>query len=334
VTSHPRPRRLRTLLAAVGAALAATLVLAGCSGGTTSSSASASSDGAFPVSVQTAFGTTTIKSQPKRVVALGWGDAETALELGVQPVGASDWLGFGGEGVGPWLKGAYTKAPKIIGTLNPSYEQILKLRPDLILDVRSSGDQSRYDKLSKIAPTVAIPKDGKNYLTTTKEQVTMIAKALGKESKGSALLSKLSDAYAAARKAHPEFQGKTAVIGSYTSEGFGAYASGDSRETFMKNLGFTQSAAVDKAAGSNFAVSLSEENLDLLNADLTVILPIYVPASKAEADPLFQKVPSVEKGHAIVIDNTDIGNAFSMGTPAAIEWTLKRLPSQFAAKLG
>jgi iron complex transport system substrate-binding protein len=327
--------RFKTIIAAVGAALAATLVLAGCSAGSTTSSSTATSDGgAFPVSVQTAFGTTTIKSQPKRVVALGWGDAETALELGVQPVGASDWLAFGGDGVGPWLKGAYTKAPKIIGTLNPSYEQILKLKPDLILDVRSSGDQSRYDKLSKIAPTVGIPKDGKNYLATTKEQVTMIAKALGKESQGTAILNKLSDAYAAARKANPEFQGKTAVIGSYTSEGFGAYASGDSRETFMKNLGFTQSAAVDKAAGDNFAVSLSEENLDLLNADLTVILPIYVAASKAEADPLFQKVPSVANGHSIVIDNQDIGNAFSMGTPAAIEWTLKRLPSQFAAKLG
>jgi iron complex transport system substrate-binding protein len=38
-------------------------------------------------------------------VALGWSDAETALALGVQPVGASDWLAFGGEGVGPWAEG-------------------------------------------------------------------------------------------------------------------------------------------------------------------------------------------------------------------------------------
>ncbi|ROS78364.1 iron complex transport system substrate-binding protein [Curtobacterium sp. PhB130] len=330
-------QRFRRVLAAAGAVVAASLVLAGCSSGssTTSPEASSSSaDGQFPVSITTALGTTKIDSQPKRVVALGWGDAETALELGVQPVGASDWLAFGGDGVGPWLKGAYTKSPKIINTLEPSYEDILKLKPDVILDVKSSGDKDRYAKLSAIAPTVAIPKGAENYLASTKQQTTMIAKALGKVSEGKKLLAGVDDAYAAARKAHPEFQDKTAVIGAYTSEGFGAYASADSRATFMQNLGFTIPAKIDQEAGKQFSVHLSDENLDLLNADLTVILPIYVEASAAESDPLFQKVPSVEAGHSIVFSDKDVSSAFSMGTTAAIEWALKRLPDQFASKLG
>ncbi|WP_240347577.1 iron-siderophore ABC transporter substrate-binding protein [Curtobacterium sp. 24E2] len=328
--------RLRRVLAAAGAVVAASLVLAGCASGSSSSESSSgsSSDGAFPVSITTGLGTTTIDSQPKRVVALGWGDAETALELGVQPVGASDWLAFGGDGVGPWLKDAYTKSPKIIQTLEPSYEDILKLNPDLILDVKSSGDKDRYDKLSAIAPTVAIPKGGENYLASTEQQTTMIAKALGKESEGKKLLSDLDDAYAAARKAHPDFEGKTAVVGAYSSEGFGAYASTDSRSSFMKNLGFTIPSAIDKEAGKAFSVTLSDENLDLLDADLTLILPIYVDASKAESDPLFQKVPSVEAGHYIVFDDKDVSSAFSMGTTAAIEWALDKLPAQFEDKLG
>ncbi|PZO60571.1 MAG: ABC transporter substrate-binding protein [Leifsonia xyli] len=328
--------RLRRVLAAAGAVVAASLVLAGCASGSGSSesSSASSSDGAFPVSITTALGTTTIDSQPKRVVALGWGDAETALELGVQPVGASDWLAFGGDGVGPWLKDAYTKSPKIIQTLEPSYEDILKLNPDLILDVKSSGDKDRYDKLSAIAPTVAIPKGGENYLASTEQQTTMIAKALGKESEGKKLLSDLDDAYAAARKAHPDFEGKSAVVGAYSSEGFGAYASTDSRSSFMKNLGFTIPSAIDKEAGKAFSVTLSDENLDLLDADLTLVLPIYVDASKAESDPLFQKVPSVEAGHFIVFDDKDVSSAFSMGTTAAIEWALDKLPAQFEDKLG
>ncbi|WIB78121.1 iron-siderophore ABC transporter substrate-binding protein [Curtobacterium sp. MCPF17_002] len=331
------PHRLRRVLAAAGAVVAASLVLAGCASGSasdTSSSASSSDGGQFPVSITTALGTTKIDVQPKRVVALGWGDAETALELGVQPVGASDWLAFGGDGVGPWLKGAYTKSPKIIQTLEPSYEDILKLKPDVILDVKSSGDKDRYAKLSAIAPTVAIPKGGENYLASTTQQTTMIAKALGKESQGKKLLSGLDDAYAAARKAHPEFEGKSAVVGAYTADGFGAYASTDSRSTFMRNLGFTIPKAIDEQAGKAFSVHLSDENLDLLNADLTTILPIYVDASKAEADPLFQKVPSVEAGHYIVFDDKDVSSAFSMGTTAAIEWALEKLPDEFAAKLG
>nr|WP_216852193.1 iron-siderophore ABC transporter substrate-binding protein [Curtobacterium sp. VKM Ac-2852] len=329
--------RLRRVLAAAGAVVAASLVLAGCasgSGSSTDSASSGSSDAAFPVSITTGLGTTTIESAPKRVVALGWGDAETALELGVQPVGASDWLAFGGDGVGPWLKGAYDKSPKIIQTLEPSYEDILKLNPDLILDVKSSGDKERYDKLSAIAPTVAIPKGGENYLASTEQQTTMIAKALGKESEGKKLLSGLDDAYAAARKAHPDFEGKTAVVGAYSSEGFGAYASTDSRSTFMRNLGFEIPKAIDEQAGKEFSVHLSDENLDLLDADLTLILPIYVDASEASSNKLFQKVPSVEAGHAIVFDDKDVSSAFSMGTTAAIEWALDKLPAQFEEKLG
>jgi iron complex transport system substrate-binding protein len=325
------------VLAAAGAVVAASLVLAGCasgSGSSTDSASSGSSDAAFPVSITTGLGTTTIESAPKRVVALGWGDAETALELGVQPVGASDWLAFGGDGVGPWLKGAYDKSPKIIQTLEPSYEDILKLNPDLILDVKSSGDKERYDKLSAIAPTLAIPKGGANYLASTEQQTTMIAKALGKESEGKKLLSGLDDAYAAARKAHPDFAGKTAVVGAYSSEGFGAYASTDSRSTFMRNLGFEIPKAIDQQAGKEFSVHLSDENLDLLDADLTLILPIYVDASEASSNKLFQKVPSVEAGHAIVFDDKDVSSAFSMGTTAAIEWALDKLPAEFEKKLG
>ncbi|MBF4592243.1 iron-siderophore ABC transporter substrate-binding protein [Curtobacterium flaccumfaciens] len=325
------------MLAAAGAVVAASLVLAGCasgSGSSTDSASSGSSDAAFPVSITTGLGTTTIESAPKRVVALGWGDAETALELGVQPVGATDWLAFGGDGVGPWLKGAYDKSPKIIQTLEPSYEDILKLNPDVILDVKSSGDKERYDKLSAIAPTVAIPKGGANYLASTEQQTTMIAKALGKESEGKKLLSGLDDAYAAARKAHPDFEGKTAVVGAYSSEGFGAYASTDSRSTFMRNLGFEIPKAIDEQAGKEFSVHLSDENLDLLDADLTLILPIYVDASEASSNKLFQKVPSVEAGHSIVFDDKDVSSAFSMGTTAAIEWALDKLPAQFEEKLG
>ncbi|MBT1673515.1 iron-siderophore ABC transporter substrate-binding protein [Curtobacterium flaccumfaciens pv. flaccumfaciens] len=325
------------MLAAAGAVVAASLVLAGCasgSGSSTDSASTGSSDAAFPVSITTGLGTTTIESAPKRVVALGWGDAETALELGVQPVGASDWLAFGGDGVGPWLKGAYDKSPKIIQTLEPSYEDILKLNPDVILDVKSSGDKERYDKLSAIAPTVAIPKGGANYLASTEQQTTMIAKALGKESEGKKLLSGLDDAYAAARKAHPDFEGKTAVVGAYSSEGFGAYASTDSRSTFMRNLGFEIPKAIDEQAGKEFSVHLSDENLDLLDADLTLILPIYVDASEASSNKLFQKVPSVEAGHSIVFDDKDVSSAFSMGTTAAIEWALDKLPAQFEEKLG
>lgn len=114
-------------------------------------------------------------------MALGWGDAETALARGVQPVGSSDWLAFGGEGVGPWAEGLYDQAPEIISTMEPEYEKIAALETDLNLDVKSSGEQERYDRLSQIAPTVGVPEGGDAYLASVDTQVEMIAAALGRE---------------------------------------------------------------------------------------------------------------------------------------------------------
>src|SRR5687767_10769155 len=139
----PRPAALLATL------LATALVSSGCgsAAGDDSSSEDGGSTGAgaFPVTVSTAFGNVTVEEEPTRVVALGWSDAETALALGVQPVGASDWLAVGGDGLGEWVEAGYDEAPQLIETLEPSYEAIAALEPDLILDTRSAATEERHD---------------------------------------------------------------------------------------------------------------------------------------------------------------------------------------------
>ena len=84
------------------------MVLAGCSSPASQERGGDRGSGSWePVTVSTAFGDVTIPEKPRRVVALGWGDAEVALALGVQPVGAADWLGVGGDGLGPWGERRY-----------------------------------------------------------------------------------------------------------------------------------------------------------------------------------------------------------------------------------
>ncbi|MGJ9611108.1 hypothetical protein [Actinotignum sp. GS-2025b] len=97
----------KSLTAWAGTVLVACLAFAGCgsqksndsadsSASPASSSAAASSaadgtttnEAVFPATIDTKFGPVTVKEAPQRVVALGWGDAEVALSLGVQPVGA------------------------------------------------------------------------------------------------------------------------------------------------------------------------------------------------------------------------------------------------------
>ncbi|MGH8967444.1 MAG: iron-siderophore ABC transporter substrate-binding protein, partial [Actinomycetes bacterium] len=59
---------------------------------------------AFPVTVEHAYGETTIEAEPKRVVTLGWTDQDTALSLGIVPIGATD-ISWGGNDKGstPWF---------------------------------------------------------------------------------------------------------------------------------------------------------------------------------------------------------------------------------------
>ncbi|GGA16623.1 iron-siderophore ABC transporter substrate-binding protein [Sediminivirga luteola] len=225
------------------AALALLTALSSCGGADDGSAETApahTGSGAFPVTVATEFGDVTVDEQPERVVALGWGDAETALALGIQPVGASDWLAFGGSGVGPWAEDLYDSAPELIETLEPSYEAVAALEPDLILDVKSSGDQERYDQLSQIAPTVGIPEGKHSFLTSIDEQVTLISSALGVPEQGKQLLEDLEGRFAETAGAHPEFQDKTVSVAALSSGGWGAYIAESERVMFMQRLGFTQ----------------------------------------------------------------------------------------------
>lgn len=280
------------------------------------------------VTIETKFGKIEINKEPTRIVALGWGDAETALALGVEPVGASDWLAFGGEGVGPWLKGAYKTAPTILGTMELDYEQIASLEPDLILDVRSSGDQERYNRLSEIATTVGVPEGGDNYLTTYQQQVQIIAKALGKEAEGEQLLKDIDTAFEKAKQEYPQFADKTVAVGAYTSEGWGAYVNGDARVDFMTKLGFKNKEEIEQQANGAFYVQVADEQLELFDADLTVVIPIWVDTAEITDNPLYQKIPSVTEGRSVIIDG-DYADAFSAGTAPALLWAVEQLPSMF-----
>ncbi|WP_454295421.1 iron-siderophore ABC transporter substrate-binding protein [Salana multivorans] len=250
------------------------------------SSEAPADESAFPATIDTKFGAVTVEEQPERVVALGWGDAEVALALGVQPVGASDWVAFGGEGVGPWAEGLYDEAPEIIGTMEPSYEAIAALEPDLILDVRSSGDQERYDRLSSIATTVGVPEGGDSWLATRDQQVDMIAAALGQSEAGQALIDEVDEAFAEVSAAHPDWAGKTVTVATRTSEGWGAYATTDGRVQLLEGLGFTQSPTIESLPldENGWSVTISAEQLDLLDADLLVAFPIFINASEITDD--------------------------------------------------
>ncbi|WP_448624890.1 ABC transporter substrate-binding protein [Geodermatophilus sp. URMC 64] len=178
MTAH-RSLRLAVLV------LAAALPLAAC-GGTSGEEPAAGSppaaDGAFPRTVEHAMGSTEIAEQPVRVVVLDTGELDSALALGVTPVGAvttdvsSGFLSYLAEDAADVEQ---------VGTIGePNLEAIAALRPDLILS-NEVRHEELYDELSAIAPTVFAEQVG----AVWKDNLLLAAEALGLEDEAEAALA-------------------------------------------------------------------------------------------------------------------------------------------------
>lgn len=310
----------RLALAAVAAAVG--LTVAAC--GQVQDSSTPPSGAAATTSVDTLFGAVEVPANPQRVVALGWSDAEAALALGVQPIAVSDWLAFGGKGVGPWAESLSTTSPTILPTLELNYEQISALNPDLILNTRSDNSKEKFDALSKIAPTVSAPAGTTiQYGTTWQQQMQQVSAALGRKEQGDALIAETDAAFAAARSAHPNFAGKTVGVGAFFSDSYGAYVDGDSRVEFMKSLGFVNKPEIQALSdGSSFYVQVARENIEQLSADTTVIFPIGGDASALKADPVLNQLPVAQAGHLLIIDDPVLANAFSSGSTLGTKYAI------------
>ncbi|MER7459808.1 iron-siderophore ABC transporter substrate-binding protein [Micromonospora sp. NPDC126480] len=170
---------MRRLAAALTAALALGVALTACG----ESDPVAGTATGETREITHAMGTTKVPAEPKRVVVLDTDKIDTALSLGVTPVGAAtageakSWPTYFGE---EKLAGI-----KEVGVLTePDLEAINALKPDLILGSKFRQEKF-YDELSAIAPTVFTEKVG----ITWKENFLLDGQALGKEQEAKDLLA-------------------------------------------------------------------------------------------------------------------------------------------------
>ncbi|MER7028512.1 MULTISPECIES: ABC transporter substrate-binding protein [Streptomyces] len=108
--------------------------------------------GGGPHRVATAMGKVEVPAAPKRVVVLDTAELDSALTLGVKPVGAT--RSDVDSGFLDYLPKADTAGIKDVGTIGaPNLEAVAALKPDLIL-TNKVRDGHSYRQLSRIAPTV------------------------------------------------------------------------------------------------------------------------------------------------------------------------------------
>lgn len=281
--------------------------------------------GAFPVTIEHLWGSTTIEEAPERVVTLGVTDADTVLELGITPVALTGFAFFD-TGLGPWATPLVEGEMPQLLTGEPSVELIATLQPDLILAISAGFDEPIYEQLSAIAPTVVRPPDTAAYQVPRDEATRMIATAIGQPERGEELVAAADAEFAAAVGGHPEFGGATGVVVLPYDGKYGVYTPRDARGRFMAELGFELPPAIAALDdGTDFFIELSQEQVGLLDADVLVMLA-DAPDARAfvDGDQVLQQVPVVREGR-MVIPDTDTRGSITYNTPLSVPYAMEHL---------
>lgn len=339
---HAARRRPRLAIIASAVIASAALVLTGCSaGGPAPADTAAGDSGAFPVTVKSALGSTTIDAKPKRIATWGWGAQDIVLALGIVPV-AMPKFNYGGnaDGVLPWdaekLTKLGAKTPQLLNadTGEAPFEEFVEAKPDVILAPYSGLTQTEFDTLSKIAPVVAYPE--KPWATSWRDQTAIVGKALGLTDEADALVTKTEKSVSTLAAKYPVLKDKTFFYAAANEPGkLNVYRAEDPRVQLLGDLGLKNSpsiGALDASKGDgSFFYQLSYENLSKIDTDLLVMY--FDKQSSVDAftaDPLVAAMPTIKEGRFAPI----VGESFVMATSApsvlSIPWMLDRYVPQLA----
>ncbi|WP_201305449.1 siderophore ABC transporter substrate-binding protein [Paenibacillus puerhi] len=162
---------LALALAACGSAPATNSSNGGSAGGT-EAQAPAKTDEVLTIKHQ--LGEAKVKKNPQKVVVFDFGALDTLEKLGIPVIGVPQ------ANIPPYLEKYKDTKYKNVGSLvEPDFEKINAAAPDLILI--SGRQQTAYEELSKIAPTVFVGVDNTKYMESFESNMKTIGQIFGKE---------------------------------------------------------------------------------------------------------------------------------------------------------
>lgn len=286
----------------------------------------------FPVTIEHAFGTTTISERPERVAAVGWANHEVPLALGIVPVGfARAWWGDDdGDGIHPWVEERLEElgagdVPLFDEGDGIDFEAVAATRPDVILAAYSGISETEYETLSRIAPVVAYRVGP--WATDWREMIRLNAAGLGMAEEAEALIDRLKADIADAVAEHPEIEGKSAMFITHLDTRdlsvIRFYSANDVRVRFFEDLGLVTPDSVKEATeGGRFSGEISAERIDIFN-DVDIVLTYggQELLDQLRADPLTSRMAAVAGDGLVLLPNNPSGAAANP-SPLGIPWVL------------
>lgn len=272
----------------------------------------ATSQSGSPRVVKHAMGETTVPAHPQRVVVLDTGELDSALALGITPVGAVTVFQDGNFQ-------AYLRPLagdiKTVGTIaQPNLEAIAALKPDLILSSKLRHE-AIYDKLAQIAPTVFTKSVGVSW----KENFALHAEALGRAEKARELMAAYDGRVAEFRRKMGDRLAKTqvSILRSFPDH-VRVYMNESFIGTLLKDAGLPRPPAQGQP---KFAERVTtKEGIPLMDGDVIFVLH-YSPDQGSLlktwlGDPLWQQLGAVKAGRVYEARTTPGRSASGFWPPA------------------
>lgn len=320
-------------------AVAAALALTGCGGSNGAAGRTgppAPGTGAYPVTVTDKFGTRRIEHAPPSIASVGRTDHDVLLALGIVPASVYRFVPAMTRGVGVWAEPALGGANPLVLTNPLNYEKIAALRPGLILAVQTTGDESEYRTLSRIAPTLGPPPHAAPNTVDWRESARAIATAVGRAADGDALVARTEATLAEARAAHPRFAGRSVTVLLCGGGQVSAYTPADTRMQVATALGLMPSRHVAGLDPARYSVPLSTELIDDADADVVLVLTtegLSAPDTLAQY-PILATSAAARGGRLAVVEDYNVSLAFSSASVLSIPYALRGLIPPLTRVLG
>ncbi|WP_227719446.1 siderophore ABC transporter substrate-binding protein [Yersinia proxima] len=290
---------MRLRLALFSSLLALTAVLTGCD------NSSATPEETSKISIEHAQGTTQVPLNPQKVIILNPSVLDTADALNIKVAGVPQTSTHLPEFLSKYAGSEYLNA----GTLfEPDYEALSQAKPDLI--IAGGRAQDAYDKLSAIAPTIALDIDPKHFTQSLTQRTDQLASIFGKEEEAKTLLGKFTSQIDAIKQ--KSANAGSAMVVMVSGGKMSAYTPGSRFGFIFDELGFTPAASFTEAGNhgnvvtSEFILNANPEWLFVLDRDNAIGRTENQSAQQILDNPLIRKTKAWQNGHVIYLDSASL----------------------------
>jgi ABC-type Fe3+-hydroxamate transport system substrate-binding protein len=218
-----------------------------------------------------------------------------------------------------WEQQLVTANPRIVSDVDVTAVEAVK--PDVII-ATGNIDDTTYNSLAAIAPTVTRPSDKAGPGWTWQDQASWIGRILGRADKAKELIDAADKQQSDIRAQHPAFNGKTIASLNVSDDGVTATLRESPLTDYLQGLGFRYSDDLRRTgseAGNTRPVSGAGDFYQVEKADVLVV----VRTDKAAGGGSYNGLPAeltTYRGAMVIADDPNVIAALNTSAYDATEF--------------